>query len=147
MILSIATLTFLGSMLLNPGKTYRAQKPLDSVTVQVLNGSGIRGAAESLADALLPGDGFLMYDVIEKGDARIGAFERTLVVDRRGSLKSAGEFSEEAVKVARRLGINKDDVILLRLEDNILDIDVTIIAGTDYKNYVRRLINAKEVPL
>ena len=100
-----------------------------------------------MADALLPGDGFLMYDVIERGDARLGAFERTLVVDRRGSIKSAGQFSAEALKVAERLGINKDDVILLRLEDNILDIDVTIIAGTDYKNYVHRLIRAREVPL
>lgn len=147
MILSVAILTLVGSMIINPAKSYRAESPLGAVTVQVLNGCGIRGAAESLADALLPGDVSLLYDVIEKGDAKLGAFDRTVVVDRRGSKVTAGQLSEQALRVAERLGVDTDDIILLRLDDNILDIDVTIIAGSDYIGYVRRLKRAKEGPL
>lgn len=147
LILSVAILTLLGSMLFNPGRSYRAQSPTGTVTVQVLNGCGVRGAAESLAEALLPGDGSLMYDIIEKADAKIGAFNRTVIVDRRGSTSSAGRLSDEALMVADRLGIDSEDVILLRLEDNILDIDVTVIAGSDYSGYVERLNQTRGEPL
>ena len=147
LILSVAILTFIGSMIISPKKIYRIENPSDSVTLQVLNGCGVKGAAETLADALLPGDGSLLYDVIEKADARLGAFERTLVVDRRGSELSPEDYSAKALMVARRMGIENEDIILLRLEDNILDIDVTVIAGTDFGRYVDKLNRAKEEPL
>lgn len=120
---------------------------MGTVTVQILNGCGIRGAAESLAEALLPGDGSLIYDVIEKGDAKIAAFDKTILVDRRGSKEGAGSISQGAKRVAERLGIEDDDILQVSLEDNILDIDVTIIAGADYDSYVRRLDRKKEEPL
>lgn len=145
-ILSLAILTLIGSMMYNRTATYRSGGPLETVTMQILNGCGQRGAAESLAGALLPGDGSLIYDIIEKGDASLEAFDKTLVVDRRGSLTGHG-ISEEAGRVAARLGIDRDDVILMRFEDNILDIDVTIIAGADYGGYVEKLKKAKEESL
>jgi hypothetical protein len=46
--------------------------------------------------------------------------------------------------VADRLGIGESDVILLRLEENLLNIDVTVIAGKDYGKYIARLKQAKE---
>lgn len=139
MILSVAILTLIGSMVISPGRTYHVESSSGTITVQVLNGCGIKGAAESLGNALLPGDGSLLYDVIEKADAKLGAFKKTLVIDRRGSRISPGKLSEEAVMVAERLGIKKDDIVLLMLEDNILDIDVTLIAGIDYGGFVERL--------
>lgn len=147
LILSVAIITFLGSMIISPRRTYQVETPSDTVTLQILNGCGAKGAAETLANALLPGDGSLLYDVIEKTDARLGAFDRTLIVDRRGSVVSPGEFSAKALKVAERMGIEDDEIVLLRLEDNILNIDVTVIAGTDYGRYVERLNRAKQEPL
>lgn len=144
LVLSVAILTLIGSMVISPRKTYRVESSSGTITVQVLNGCGIKGAAESLANALLPGDGSLLYDVIEKADTKLGAFEKTLVIDRRGSRMSPGELSEEAVTVAERLGINEDDIVLLMLEDNILDIDVTLIAGIDYAGFVERLNKTRE---
>lgn len=145
-ILSVAILSLIGSMLFNRTATYRSGKPLETVTLQILNGCGEKGAAESLAGALLPGDGSLIYDVIEKADAKLEAFDKTMVVDRRGSATGSG-ISEEARRVAARLGIDEDDIILLKLEDNILDIDVTVIAGTDYAGHVEKLEKAKEESL
>jgi hypothetical protein len=146
-ILSLAILTFFGSMLLSPRKAYRSEGPLTTVTLQILNGCGQRGAAEALANALLPGDGSLMYDVIEKADAKLMAFDKTVVVDRRGgSIKEPG-LSEEAKKIGKRLGISEDDIVVLKFEDNILDIDVTVIAGSDYAGYVEKLNKAKEESL
>jgi hypothetical protein len=145
-VLTVAILSLIGSMMFNRTATYRSGEPLGTVTLQVLNGCGERGAAESLAGALLPGDGSLMYDVIEKADARLEAFDKTVVVDRRG-LGSGPGISEEARRIAARLGIDEDDIILLRFEDNILDIDVTVIAGADYGGYVEKLNKAKEESL
>jgi len=146
-ILSVAIMTLIGSMIISPVKSYRAKASIDTVTLQILNGCGIRGAAESLSDALLPGDGEILYDVIEKGDAKLGAFDKTVVVDRRGSVDTAGKLSEQAIRVAERMGVDEKDVLLLRLEDNILDIDVTVIAGADYADYVQKLKKGKEGPL
>ncbi len=140
-------MTLVGSMIISPKRSFRVDTSSDTVTVQVLNGCGVKGAAESMANALLPGDGSLLYDVIEKADAELGAFEKTLVVDRRGSSISPGELSEKAVMVAGRLGIKKDDIVLLTLEDNILDIDVTVIAGIDYVAYVEKLNRTREEQL
>ncbi len=145
--LSLAILTFIGSMLVNPKKEYRSEGPLSTVTLQILNGCGQRSAAESLASALLPGDGSLMYDVIEKTDAKLGAFDKTMVVDRRGDRTGKSALSEKARRIAKRLGISEDDIILLRFEDNILDIDVTVITGSDYASYVDKLNKAKEESL
>lgn len=146
-VLSLAILTFIGSMLINPKREYRSEDPLSTVTLQILNGCGERSAAESLANALLPGEGSLMYDVIERTDAKLEAFDKTVVVDRRGHSMSKGVISEKAMGIAKRLGIEEDDIILLRFEDNILDIDVTVIAGSDYAGYVEKLNKAKEKSL
>jgi hypothetical protein len=112
--------------------------------IQVLNGCGENGAATKLADALMPGDSIQLYDIIEKGDAKLATFDRTTVVDRRGSESKKGVISEKARGVAGRLGIAENEVILLRMDENILNIDVTVIAGRDYKQYVLKLKMAKE---
>lgn len=100
-----------------------------------------------MANALLPGDGSLMYDVIEKADAKLMAFDKTVVVDRRGGRMNEGDLSEKAKRIGKRLGISEDDIIVLKFEDNILDIDVTVIAGSDYAGYVEKLNKAKEESL
>lgn len=114
------------------------------VTLQVLNGCGDGGAAQQLADALMPGDSLQVYDIIEKGDTRLATFEKTTVVDRRSTSEGV---SDEAKGVARRLGVAESEIIPLRLEENLLNIDVTVIAGKDYGQYIDKLKKAKEASL
>lgn len=116
---------------------------MSTAVIQVLNGCGESGAATKLADALMPGDSIQLYDIIEKGDSKLATFDRTTVVDRRGSESERGVISEKARWVARRLGIDETEVILLRLDENILNIDVTVIAGRDFNRYVSKLKEAK----
>ena len=77
----------------------------------------------------------------------MATFEKTTVVDRRGSARGDGRISDEARAVAKHLGINESAVILLRLEENILNIDVTVIAGKDYGSYIAKLKKTKEALL
>jgi len=53
--LSVAILTFIGSMAFNQSKAFRSEPAISSVTIQLLNSCGVNGACEKLADALLPG--------------------------------------------------------------------------------------------
>jgi len=134
---------FVGSFLWEAPKSVKhVIQPPKSVTLQVLNGCGDNGAAQKLADVMMPGDSLQVYDIIEKGDTKLATFEKTTVVDRRGSAAGDGTISDEARGVARHLGINEKEVILLRLEENILNIDVTVIAGRDYGAYVAKLKKA-----
>ncbi len=136
---------FVASYFWVPKSVERSIQPATSVTLQVLNGCGDGGAAQRLADAMMPGDSFQVYDIIEKGDTKLATFDKTTVVDRLGSKTS--RISDEARGVARRLGIAESDIILLKLEENLLNIEVTVIAGKDYGQYIARLKKAKEASL
>jgi len=143
--LSIAILTFIGSMVLNQSKAYRSEPSVSPVTIQLLNGCGADGACEELASALLPGKDGLLYDIIEKADAEFFGFDKTLVVDRRSD--STGSISEKAKAIASRMNIEEKEILRIELADNLLEVDVTIIAGSDYKEIVEKLKKTKEEKL
>lgn len=143
--LSVAILTFVGSMIFNQSSAYRSEPAVKAVTIQLLNGCGANGACEELANALLPGKDGLLYDIIEKADAEFFGFEKTLIVDRRA--KPPGEVSEYAKAIASRMNIKDKDILPVKLADNLLDIDVTIIAGSDYKDIVEQINSTKEEDL
>ncbi len=69
--------------------------------------------------------GGLVFDVLEVGDFGDSAVAHTLVLDRKGESKIPYE-------VADVLGIKRDNVLFKKLEDNYLDLDVSIVLGTDY---------------
>jgi hypothetical protein len=140
--LSIAIITFLGSILMNQKSAKRLNTEFSTVTLQILNGCGKNGASESLSRALMPGTGSVVYDIIEKGNAELKSFDKTIVVDRRGAAN--GGPSEQARVVASHLGIKNDEIIIQRFDDNILEIDVTIIAGADFEQFVESLNKSKE---
>lgn len=140
--LSVAILTFIGSMVFNKSKAFRSEPPITSVTIQLLNGCGVNGACEKMASALLPGSDGLLYDIIERADAEFFGFEKTLVVDRRGD--TSGNVSEKAKIIASRMDIDEEDILRIELAENLLDIDVTIIAGSDYMEIIERLKRTKE---
>jgi hypothetical protein len=143
--LSIAILTFIGSMVFNKSRAYRSEPAISPVTIQLLNGCGVNGACEDLASALLPGKDGLLYDIIEKADAEFFGFDKTLVIDRSDG--QAGEISDNARAIAERMNIDDKNILNIKLADNLLDIDVTIIAGSDYKEIVEKLKSAKEEKL
>ena len=143
--LSIAIVTFLGSIMFNQRTASTDESSFTTVTLQVLNGCGVNGASQEMSRALLPGDGDLVYDIIERDNAELTAFEKTLIVDRRGS--GNGDASEQAKRIADRLDIDDDEIVIQKFEDNILEIDVTIIVGVDYKKYVDKLNNEREALL
>jgi hypothetical protein len=140
--LSAAIVTFLGSIMFNQRSAEESETTFTTVTLQILNGCGVNGASGEMADALLPGDGSLMYDIIERDNAKIPAFEETLVIDRRGA--NNGDISGPAKKIADRLGIDNNKIVLQKFDDNILEIDVTIMVGADFKIYVEKLTKEKE---
>ncbi len=91
--------------------------------IQVLNGCGIAGAAESMRD-FLSDQGF---DVIEYGNAATWAYPRTLVIHRSGPARMA----EDLAKV---LG----GAPLLHLEAAPVLAAATVIIGKDFQELSKR---------
>ena len=92
----------------------------DIIQVEVRNGCGVSGLAESMTQ-FLRHEGF---DVVEVGNYTSFNQAKTLVVDRVGNL-------EAAQKVAAALGLSDDRVVQEIRQDYFLDASVVI--GQDYE--------------
>jgi len=100
------------------------RKPLDlssPTRVQLLNGCGVRGFTKGIAP-ILQERGF---DVREAGNADNFRYEYTLVLDRRGDLA-------RALALADSFGISHT-YVRSEPDDRLVDIDVTLIVGRDYR--------------
>jgi len=98
------------------------------VRVQILNASGNPYMAESTAKKLSSmTHSPIKFEVVEKGD--YGAFKlpQSMIV----YLKSEEE--ELACLAADWLGINRDNVLFQKVENNYLDIQMKLIVGRDFK--------------
>ena len=95
-------------------------EPLPVVRVQVLNGCGVSGMAGKLRDHLMR----YQVDVRETGNTRIKLPE-TVVMDRVAD-------RHKAESVARLIGVDPGHVIQ-QINKSLIDIDVTIIIGKDYR--------------
>lgn len=97
------------------------------IRVQILNGCGASGAAQDVAEFLLSQkfEG-IIFDVIDVGNFTDDNISQTLIWDRIGD-------ESTPQKVARLLGIEKDNVSYHLLKNNYLDIKVTLILGSDYQ--------------
>ena len=136
--LTIFIMVFALSMLLTPSKVTVAQPERGIVRVQILNGCGAGGASDDLARAITGNASPTFYDIIDKGNADLFNFEKTLIIDRRGN-EELGGYSKSAVRVARMLNSGPDELLIQRLSKNLLDIDVTIIVGADYKTLIKNM--------
>jgi hypothetical protein len=92
--------------------------------IQVLNASGIEGAALKVSDHLRQ-QGF---DVVECGNNDEWYFKNTIVACRNGNMEMAG-------RVAAAL--HTDRLLLLRLEDALLD--ATVFVGKDFEERIKEL--------
>lgn len=94
------------------------------IKVQVLNGCGVRGIAAKFR-GILRDRGF---DVMSYGNAGRQDYPKSRII-----VRSAGSFGEGAAQVlAESLGIASEH-ILVEPDPSLVDIDVTLILGLDYK--------------
>jgi hypothetical protein len=131
-------MVFVLSMVLTPSKVTVAQPERGIVRLQILNGCGAGGAVEEMSRALMNNSGQIFFDIIDKANADIFSFDKTMVVDRRGDSGQSG-YSKSACRVATMLNLGPDQFIIQRLSDNLLDIDVTIIVGADYQSIIKNM--------
>jgi hypothetical protein len=141
--LSVFIVVFMVSMLLPRAEVNVSQTPPQIIRLQLLNGCGIAGAAEDVAKALSETSSPVIFDVIDKANAEVYNFEKTTVIDRVGDRQQIGGFSKAALMVRDLLKIQPDRLLIQRLADNLLEINVTIIIGADYKEVLASL--AREV--
>lgn len=137
--LSVFIVVFLVSMILPKSEISVKRETPEVIRLQLLNGCGIKGAAEEMAKAFMESSSNVFFDVIDKGNAEVYNFEKTLTLDRKGNEQSAGSFSRAAVYVAELMKTEPDQLIIQKLADNLLDIDVTVIIGTDYPSVQKKI--------
>lgn len=106
-------------------ETTESSGPAQLVRVQVLNGCGVPGIANTFAERLrLASNSDFEFDVVDQGNFATFDVEETLVLDRGGS-KGA------ALEIASMYGVPRDRVIQQALTDNFLSIEVSILLGAD----------------
>jgi hypothetical protein len=142
--LSVFIVVFVLSMVLTTSEVSVSETSPSIIRLQLLNGCGVNGAAEQVAKAFMESQSIALFDVIDKSNAEVYNFKKTLVIDRKGSGTGSGGFSGSASHVAQLLNIDPDQLLIQKLSDNLLDIDVTIIIGTDYKQILKKLTDEVE---
>jgi hypothetical protein len=99
--------------------------PAQIVRVEVLNGCGVKGAASDFAERLRKaGDSDYHFDVVDHGNFATFDVKETLVLDR-------GDAMDAARAVAAVLGVESDQVLHQELTENVLEIEVSILLGSD----------------
>jgi hypothetical protein len=91
------------------------------IQLEVLNGCGVPGIATRFTDQLR-GHGF---DVVETGNFDHFNLSKSIVISRSGQM-------DNAIKVARALGISEEQVLREQSPDFYLD--VTLVIGSDYES-------------
>jgi len=132
------------SIALRPAKVVEIHKAPERIRLQILNGCGTNGATEEMERAMVaaaPQE--TIFDVIDRGNAEMFVFDRTLVLDRKGDSQSGG-YSRPAAAVKDFLGIDADNFLIQKFSENLLNIDVTIIVGADYPALIGNLKKGKK---
>jgi hypothetical protein len=137
--LSVFIVVFLVSMMMPQPDVSIESMPPETIRMQIKNGCGVNGAAESMARAFMQTASDAMFDIIDRGNAETFNFEKTLVVDRKGDPVNSDAYSKAALMVAGKLGAGEDQLVLQKLSDNLLDIDVTVIIGADFESVLKKL--------
>jgi len=93
--------------------------PAEIIQAEVLNGCGVSGLADRFTDFLRDNN----VDVVNSGNYFSFDVKETLVIDRIGN-------KANAEKIAKLLGVKKNNVIQQLSEEYFLD--VSVIIGKDY---------------
>lgn len=139
--LSVFIVVFLVSMFLPRSEVSLSKSVPKIIRLQLLNGCGVSGAAETMAKAFMESSPEVFFDVIDKGNAKVSNFEHTLILDRKGNQENNGHYSNAVLYVAELAKVKQDQLLIQKLSDNLLDIDVTVIIGSDYSSVLKNIIN------
>ncbi len=132
MVVSLSILVFVGSFAAKfmQGETAplpETEKRPINVKVEILNGCGQSGAAAEFAKfAKLTARPEFIVDVVKEENFRSFDQEKTLLIARKPEL-------EQAQQLARKLGIAEERVTHREMDGNFLDVDYTMIVGSDYE--------------
>ncbi|MAG21280.1 MAG: LytR C-terminal domain-containing protein [Candidatus Marinimicrobia bacterium] len=98
------------------------QSSLSEIEVEVLNGCGVKGAAQQMTDFLRT----RYIDVVKTENADHFDYATTLIIQRN-------QFMENSYKLAELLNISKKDTTRLMFQPDLsLAADITLIIGKDY---------------
>ncbi len=89
------------------------------IQVEVANGCGVKGIADRFTDFLRHRE----YDVVHTGNYYTFDIDKSIVIDRIGNMANA-------YKIAKVLGVKKENVIQQVNKEYFLD--VTVVIGKDY---------------
>jgi hypothetical protein len=124
-ILIAYALSLVSHLTLNKAQGSGTEEPI-YLRTQILNGCGEAGLAEEIRDRLISQRWKkFAFDVVDVSNFEDSTVSQTLILDRKG-------YSQRAYEVADILGIKKENVFLKRLEDNYLDIDLSIVLGANH---------------
>ncbi|MCP4581022.1 MAG: LytR C-terminal domain-containing protein [candidate division Zixibacteria bacterium] len=142
--LSVFIVVFLVSMLVPQSDVTVTQIQPELIRLQLKNGCGVKGAAGEMTKAFMESSTGVIFDIIDKGNAEAFNFEKTLVIDRKGDPGGTDAYSNAAITVADILNTKPEQLLLQKLSDNLLDIDVTVIIGADYQPVLASLSGKEE---
>jgi len=107
------------------GATADSSEPALVVRAQVLNGCGLKGAANDAAEFLLAADDAdYQFDIVDRGNFATFDVTETLILDR-------GDARDAARRIADQMGIDDLHVLTQPLTENVLEIDVSVLLGRD----------------
>ncbi|MFO7809877.1 MAG: LytR C-terminal domain-containing protein [Candidatus Delongbacteria bacterium] len=92
----------------------------ENIRISVLNGCGVHGLAGSWKENLRK----LKFDVRETGNAS-RRYDKTIILSRTENMSYAHFLAE-------KIGVSRENV-LMQLNRDLVDIDLTLILGSDYK--------------
>ncbi len=102
-----------------------------NIKIQVLNGSGIKGASKEVSEFLNENksNNFVFY-VVDEGDFSDSFVSQNILLDRTGN-------RELIDQIASILGVKKNNVFFKPLKDNYLALDATLVLGPDFKKILK----------
>jgi hypothetical protein len=96
-------------------------QPNLAIQLDVQNGTSENGVAAKFTDYLRRN----VYDVVEMGNFKSRAEEKTVIIDRAGDMS-------KAKRVAKLLGVSEKNIF--QQINNSLYLDVTVVIGKDFKD-------------
>jgi len=94
----------------------------DPVEVEVLNGCGVPGIANTFGEFLVKNK----YDVVKRANAPTKDYQKSVLIDR-------GKRERKQIdKLREKLGLSKDRVLPIEAPDALAD--ATLILGADYES-------------
>jgi len=102
------------------------------VRIEILNGSGVKGAGESVKNFLVKNKfKNIIFDVVFVGDFLDSLVGQNMLLDRSGDEKTVK-------KISKTLKIDKKNVVYKPLKDNYLDVKATLVLGPDFKKMLMK---------